>query len=65
MANTITYGPGIINIVPDGITDYDSKTDFPGGLKVVGIKFFASASTDILALRDGKAAGAPLGPPCE
>ena len=58
MANTVTYAPGIINIVPDGTTDYDSSTFFPGGLKLVGVKFYTTTAADIFALSDGAAAGA-------
>ena len=58
MSNTVTYAPGIINIVPDGTTDYDTKDFFPGGLKLIGVKFYTTTTTDIFSLSDGSAGGA-------
>lgn len=57
MANTITYTSGIIHIVPDGATIYDSSSAFPNGLRITGILFYPSAANDILEVRDGGASG--------
>jgi len=60
MADTAveTIGNGVINITyAGGGADWDSKTHFPGGLKVKAIKFFPSAANDVLKVRDGSASG--------
>jgi len=57
MANTITYTPGRIHIVPDGATVYDITSVFPDGVRVTGILFYPSAVGDVLEVRDGSATG--------
>jgi len=57
MANTITYAPGKIHIVPDGATAYDSSTVFLHGLRLTGILFHPSAANDVLEVRNGSATG--------
>lgn len=57
MANTITYAPGKIHVVPDGSTIYDSTSEFPNGLRLTGIIFYPSAVGDILEVRNGSATG--------
>jgi hypothetical protein len=57
MANTVTYGPGKITIVPDGATVFDSSLLFPNGLRVGSIMFVPSAVNDVLEVRHGSATG--------
>jgi len=57
MANTITYAPGKIHIVPDGATVYDSSTVFLHGIRLTGILFYPSAANDVLEVREGSATG--------
>lgn len=60
MANTVTYAPGKIHIVPDGATVYDSSLTFPNGLRVSSIFFYPSAANDVLEVRHGSATGTVL-----
>jgi len=55
-ANTITYAPGIITIVPDGSEDWDSSIKFPVGLKVTGVHI-KGTSSDKVVFRDRSATG--------
>ena len=57
MGNTVTYGPGVINIVTDGATDYDSTSAFPHGLRICEVIFYPSAANDVLKVRHGTATG--------
>jgi len=57
MANTITYAPGKIHIVPDGATAYDITSVFTNGVRLTGILFYPSAANDVLEVRDGSATG--------
>lgn len=57
MANTITYAPGKIHIVPDGATAYDITSVYPNGVRLTGITFYPSAVNDVLEVRDGSATG--------
>lgn len=57
-ASVEVIAPSGINITFTGAGgDWDSKTSFPGGLKVKSIKFFPSAANDILVVRDGSVTG--------
>lgn len=56
-ANTVTVSGLIIEIVPDGVTDWDSKGLFPGGMVVDYLIFYPSAANDIIKLREGLATG--------
>ncbi len=61
MSNTITYGPNLISIAPDGSTAYDSTADglnvFPKGLMIKAIKFKPNAANDVCLIRHGSATG--------
>ena len=64
MPNTVTETPsaGAITLTYAGNgADWDSRTNFPGGLKVKSIKFWPSAATDILTVRNGSATGPIIG----
>ena len=54
-ANTVTRFKNIVEIQPDGSTDWDSAS--LGLTKVVSIEFWASATTDMLVVRNGSATG--------
>jgi hypothetical protein len=61
MANTITYGPNVITIAPDGSAAWDAATDTflnsPSGLLVEVVKFFPNAANDTCLLRAGSDSG--------
>lgn len=56
MANTVTLGPGVIQIVPDGSTDFNITDYIPGGIRLMGVDF-GGASGDELKIRDKTATG--------
>ena len=57
MANTVTHGPGVIQIIPDAGTDFDITSYFPNGVELMGVKFMGSDSGDLLYIRSRTAAG--------
>ena len=60
MADTVveTVSSGVITLTfTDNGASWDSRTNFPGGLKVKSIKFFPSAANDVLKVRGSSASG--------
>lgn len=58
MADNIVNVDGlIIEIVPDGATDWDSRDLFPGGIVMDYVIFYPSAANDIIKLRERSATG--------
>ena len=56
-ANTINASMAVVEIIPDGSTDWDSATLFPSGMILQYIAFYPSAAGDIIQVRDGSATG--------
>ena len=46
-----------ITIIPDDSLDWDSKVNYPNGLRVWSVLFFPSAANDQICLKDGSDAG--------
>ncbi len=57
MANTVTHGSGVINIVPDGTTDFDIRDYFSAGLRLLGTFFVVSNTADVLKVRSKTTTG--------
>lgn len=67
-ANTVTINKklGIINIVPDGSTDFDlvaTYPDLPDGVRLREISYLPSAGTDVLRFKSATDAGVDIMPP--
>ena len=58
MSNTVTHSPGLISVVPDGTTDFDSTTLFPNGLRVKAVHFQGSVGADYIKVRNRLITGA-------
>jgi len=64
-ANTITTGPGVINLVLDSDwTWVDTVPNRPEGLTVDYIIFHPGATSDVLVMRDIADTGPYIFPPC-
>ena len=61
-ANTVTKTGNIIEITPDGSTDWNSVTTYPQGLHIYAITLCSSAANDKISLRNGSATGAHVFP---
>lgn len=59
MSLTVTQGPGIITIVPDGSTDFDAADYLQEPVFVSAIKLQASAANDVIKVRVN-AVGGPI-----
>ena len=64
MADTITIGPNVIQIVPNaaGISNFDITTYFPNGIRCSGVEFVGSNGLDIFKMRSRTAGGTFLVP---
>lgn len=60
MANTVTFGNGVIQIVPDANTDFDIADYLKGPIRLMGVDFGGSAVGDTLVVRDKSATGAKI-----
>jgi hypothetical protein len=61
-ANDVTRRGLFIEIIPDGTTDWDSLTDYPGGMVLEYVAFSPSAATDVFKLRESAATGPAMTP---
>lgn len=57
MAITYASENGFTQVIFDSGSDWDSKVDFPQGLRVFRIYFFPSAANDVIGIREGSATG--------
>ncbi len=53
MSFSENYENSFLMLTPDGVNDWDCKTNYPHGLKVWSVLFYSSAANDVLCIKEG------------